>query len=139
MFSHYMPVETNLSSHFFDQAAEMDDKIFDQKDISGPAYGGAFFIQQAAPEDRYHAIASFVNASSPAASMSYSAYALQAIMRDFTDNPNLRLNFHEKPLPFGFKLQSYINAGQGVIAAMGIAVAYMMMADSIVQGIIKER
>ena len=46
-----------------------------------------------------------------------------------TDNPTLRLNFHEKPLPFGFKLQSYINAGQGMIAGMGIAVAYMMMAD----------
>lgn len=63
------------------------------------------------PEDRYYAIALFVNASSPAAPMSYAAYALQAVMRDLTENPDLRLNFFEKPLPFGFKLQSYINAG----------------------------
>ena len=49
--------------------------------------------------------------------------------RDLTGISDLRLNFHEKPLPFGFKLQSYINAGQGVIAAMGFAVAYMMISD----------
>jgi len=53
-------------------------------------------------------------------------------MRDMTKNPNLRLNFHEKPLPFSFKLQTYINAGQGVVAVMGFAVAYMMVADQIV-------
>ena len=81
----------------------------------------------------------FVNASSPAAPMSYTSYGLQAILRDLTGNKNLRLNFHEKPLPFGFKLQSYINAAQGTIAGMGIAVAYMMMADQIVQSLIKER
>ena len=61
--------------------------------------------------------------------MSYASYALQGVLRDLTYNPTLRLNFYEKPLPFGFKLQSYINAGQGMIAGMGIAVAYMMMAD----------
>ena len=71
----------------------------------------------------------FVNASSPAAPMSYCSYALQSVMRDLVGNPNLKLNFHEKPLPFGFKLQTYINAGQGTLAVMGFAVAYMMMAD----------
>ena len=71
--------------------------------------------------------------------MSYASYALQSVIRDLTNNPELRLNFHEKPLPFSFKLQSYINAGQNAIAAMGFAVAYMMIADQIVQSIIKER
>ncbi len=56
-----------------------------------------------------------------------------------TKNPDLRLNFHEKPLPFSFKLQTYINTGQGVIAVMGFAVAYMMIADQMTQSIIKER
>ena len=71
--------------------------------------------------------------------MSYCSYALQAIMRDMLGRPDFKLNFHEKPLPFGFKLQSYINAGQGALAVVGFAVAYMMMADQIVQSIIKER
>ena len=86
-------------------------------------------IQQVSPEDRYYSIAMLVNASSPAAPMSYCSYALQSVMRDMTGNHKLRLNFLEKPLPFGFKLQTYINAGQGVLAAMGFAVAYMMIAD----------
>ena len=64
--------------------------------------------------------------------MSFASYAMQAVTRDLTGNRDLRLNFHEKPLPFGFKLQSYINAGQGVIAAMGFAVAYMMVSDQII-------
>jgi hypothetical protein len=29
LFSHFMPVETNLSAHFFDQAAEIDDVVFE--------------------------------------------------------------------------------------------------------------
>ena len=86
-------------------------------------------IQQVSPEDRYYAIAMFVNASSPAASMSYASYALQAVMRDLTRNPNLRLNFHEKPLPFSFRLQTYINAGQGTLSVLGFAVAFMMISD----------
>ena len=32
-----------------------------------------------------------------------------------------------------------MNSAQGTIAVMGIAVAYMMMADQIVQSVIKER
>jgi len=71
--------------------------------------------------------------------MSFTAYSLQAVMRDLTRNPNLRLNFHEKPLPFSFRLQTYINAGQGTLSVMGFAVAYMMIADQMVQSIIKER
>ena len=82
-----MPVETNLSAHFFEQAAEIDDVVFEQRHKSGASYGGSFF-----------------NASSPAASMSYASYALQGVLRDMTSNPTIRLNFHEKPLPFGFKL-----------------------------------
>lgn len=60
-------------------------------------------------------------------------------MRDLTKNPDLRLNFHEKPLPFSFKLQTYITAGQGTLCVVGFAVAYMMMADQMVQSIIRER
>ena len=68
-------------------------------------------IQQAARDDRFYSIACFINASSTSAPTSFAALALQGIVRDLTNSPNLRLNFHEKPLPFGFKLQTYINAG----------------------------
>ena len=45
-----------------------------------------------------------LNASSITAPVSYSAYVLQSVMRDLVDDPELRLNFSERPLPFGFKL-----------------------------------
>ena len=74
----------------------------------------------------------FLNASSIAAPVAYTAYALQAVMRDILDEPELKLNFNERPLPFGFKLQTYVNAGQGVITAVSFAVAFMMVSDSLV-------
>ena len=81
----------------------------------------------------------FVNASSVPAPVSYSAYALQAVMRDLLEDPDIRLNFSERPLPFGFKLQAYVDAGQGVITAVSFAVAFMMASDSLIQALIKER
>ena len=83
-------------------------------------------------EERYYAIGIFLNASSISAPVSYTAYALQAIMRDILNQPDLKLNFSERPLPFGFKLQTYVNAGQGVITAVSFAVAFMMASDSLV-------
>lgn len=61
--------------------------------------------------------------------MSYTAIALQSVMRDLTKNPKLRLNVHEKPLPFGFRLQTYFSAGQSVLCTVGFAVAFMMVSD----------
>ena len=44
MFSHAKAVDTNLSSHFFEQAAEIDDVLFEQRLLSGPSYGGQFIV-----------------------------------------------------------------------------------------------
>lgn len=76
LFSELRPVDTNLSSHFFEQAAEIDDVVFAHRHKTGPSYGGSFLVQQASLEDRYYSIALFLNASSPAAPMSYASYAL---------------------------------------------------------------
>lgn len=46
----------------------------------------------------------FLNASSVPAPLAYTSYVLQGVMRDLLDDADLRLNFHERPLPFGFKL-----------------------------------
>ena len=45
MFSHAKAVDTNLSSNFFELAAEIDDEIFEQRLLSGPSYGGQFLVQ----------------------------------------------------------------------------------------------
>ena len=103
--------------------------IYDNRDKNGLSYGGPLFIQQASREDRYYSIGVYINATSAAAPMSYTAIALQSVMRDLTKNPKLRLNVHEKPLPFGFRLQTYFSAGQSVLCTVGFAVAFMMVSD----------
>ena len=77
--------------------------IFDDRNVTGPHYG-QFMIQQASRDDRYFSIGVFTNASSAPATLSYSAYACQAVARCILKKPNFRLNFAEKPLPFGFKV-----------------------------------
>jgi hypothetical protein len=104
----------------------------------GPSYG-QYFIQQANTEDRYYSIAAYVNASQPAAAMSYTGYALQAIVRDLTDDPNIKVNFLERPLPFSLRYQTYISAAQGTFSAILFATAYMMVSDTLVMSLIKER
>ncbi len=71
--------------------------------------------------------------------MSYGGYALQSVIRDLTGDPDIRINFQEKPLPFSLKFQTIINAAQGIFAAILFAVAYMMVSDTLVQSLIKER
>ena len=44
LFSRLQPVETNLSSHFFKQAEEIDDVLFEQRHENGPSYGGSFIV-----------------------------------------------------------------------------------------------
>jgi hypothetical protein len=56
-----------------------------------------------------------------------------------TDDPEFRLNFSEHPLPFSVDFRTYVNAATGVITMMSIAVAFMMISDTMVQSLIKER
>ena len=104
LYSKLKPIDTDINAHFFEQVKQIDNVIYEQQNITGLSYGGPFFIQQASREDRYYSIGVYVNATSAAAPMSYTSLALQSVMRDLTKNPKLRLNFHEKPLPFSFRL-----------------------------------
>lgn len=60
-------------------------------------------------------------------------------MRDVLEDPEFRLNFAEHPLPFSLDFRTYVNAATGVITMMTISVALMMISDSMVQSLIKER
>jgi len=44
LYSHLKPVDTSVNSHFFEQAKEVDNVIFDERHKSGLSYGGHFFI-----------------------------------------------------------------------------------------------
>ena len=110
LWSEARPTPVNTTSHFFDQVTEIDDIIYEDRLETGPHYG-QFFVQQVLPDDRFYSIGVFTNSSSAASTLAYSAHACQAVMRSVLEKPNFRLNFHEKPLPFGFKVQTYVNAG----------------------------
>ena len=60
-------------------------------------------------------------------------------MRDVLEEPEFRLNFAEHPLPFSLDFRTYVNAATGVLTMMTISIAFMMISDSMVQSLIRER
>ena len=109
----------------------MDNFIYDRRDQYGAQYGD-FFFQQVNSEERFYSIGIFVNASSKTAPISYASMALQSVMRDVLDDPEFRLNFAEHPLPFSVDFRTYVNAATGVLTMMTIAVAFMMISDTMI-------
>jgi len=73
-----------------------------------------------------------VNATAPSTITSYTAFILQALLRDFTGKDDLKLTFIEKPLPFSLKLQGFINTAIGVLSAVLFAIAFMMISDTLI-------
>jgi len=53
--------------------------------------------------------------------------------------PILDSNFLEAQLPFSMEWQIYINTGVGLLSSLGFAVAYMMMSDTLIQSLLKEK
>ena len=90
-------------------------------------------------EERKYSLVSLVNATQPSIIMASTAYLLQGVIRAETQNPNFRLNVFEAQLPFGMEWQVYINTGFGLLSCFGFAVAYMMISDTLIQSLIKEK
>lgn len=71
--------------------------------------------------------------------MSYASYALQGVMRTEIENPDFKLNFFEGQLPFMLSFAQYISSGISILTIFGFTIAYMMMSDTLIQSLIKER
>lgn len=112
--------------------------MFDTRNQSGP-YFSEIFVQFADIDEKNYSIAGFVNATQPQTSLSAATYMLQSIMRAELQNPNFRLNFLQAQLPFGMEWQSYINTGIGLLSSLGFAIAYMMISDTLMMSLIKEK
>ena len=74
----------------------------------------------------------FINATQPNAALAYAGYLAQSVLRQETGNPNFKLNFYEKPLPFSLRFLNYLGAATGVIVVASLSIAYMMASDSVV-------
>ena len=44
LYSALRPIDTNITDHFFEQAAQIDNILFEERLENGPQYGGQFFI-----------------------------------------------------------------------------------------------
>lgn len=60
-------------------------------------------------------------------------------MRTELENPEFRLNFFEAQLPFGMEWQVMINTAMSLLSSLGFAIAFMMISDTLIQTIIKEK
>ena len=82
---------------------------------------------------------SLVNATQPSVIMAATTYLLQGVIRTEIEDPAFKLNVFEAQLPFGIEWQVYINTGVGLLSCFGFAIAYMMISDTLVQSLIKEK
>ena len=60
-------------------------------------------------------------------------------MRDLTGDPNIKVTFHEKPMPFSLRFQTYITAASNIFSSFLFAIAYLMVSDTLCQTLIHER
>jgi hypothetical protein len=60
-------------------------------------------------------------------------------MRNELENFDFRLNFFEAQLPFSMEWQVYVNTALGLLSSLGFAIAFMMISDTLIQSLIKEK
>jgi hypothetical protein len=80
-----------------------------------------------------------INATSQDALPSYGAALHQSLLRKLLKKPSLKLNLTSQPFPMTLLEKGVGPAAAGSMVSIMIAFAYMMVSDSLVQNIIRER
>jgi hypothetical protein len=80
-----------------------------------------------------------INATSQDAVAAYGAYLHQALLRKMFNNRDLILNLTSQPFPLTLLEKGVGSASAGTFVSLMFAIAYMMVSDSLVQNIIRER
>lgn len=81
----------------------------------------------------------FVNTTSQDAVVDFGAYIQEAYLKSLTGNQNLRLKITNQPFPRTLLEQGINGASAGTSVSILFAIAFMLIADSLIQNIIRER
>ena len=131
---------------------QLDNAVFDKVhagDNGGKGVLGEVYVQQltaTANDPEGMAAVLFLNSTSQDVVGSFGAFVHQAFLRKYCDagantkcTKDLKLNFIEKPFPLTKQFEAVIKTAAGTSTAILMAIAWLMMSDSLIQNIIRER
>lgn len=122
--------------------SQFDDKVYENRGNVPNAFYGNYFLYNLNETDtsniNYGAFA-LINSTSQDAVSAYGAYIHEALLRKMTNNPKLKLNLTNTPFPLTLLEQGVGSAAAGTSVSLMFAIAYMMVSDSLIQNIIRER
>ena len=138
---------------FLKSFAEFDDHIFKKSQANGETYFGQFYIANLQKEKKEYAISMLLNSTSQDIVGTWGAFAHETILKQYLrDNFNLagseeewsppttwNLTITNQPFPLSKLFVAITKSTAGTVSAILMTIAWMMMSDSLVQNIIKER
>jgi len=119
------------------QLSEYSKYLFDNQERLGGSYGNYYFYDFN-NAGKYSAVA-FANVTSQDAVAVFGMSILQNLARYALNQPNFSFEVINQPFPLTLKEKSILTAAAGVTQALLYAIAFMMIADSLIQNIIRER
>ncbi|TNV87329.1 hypothetical protein FGO68_gene5519 [Halteria grandinella] len=137
-----VPTDISKPSSWMSMVSSFDDKVFEQRFIAPGGFYGNYFLHELNEANKsqiqYSAFA-MINATSQDAVAFYGAYLHQGLLRKMISNPKLTLNLTYTPFPLSLLENGISSAAGGSQVSMMFAFAYMMVSDSLIQNIIRER
>ena len=119
---------------------EMNDILFDNQHANGAFYGNYMYwdLREDQPQNNY-AVVVMANATSQDAVAVYGQAIVQAFLQKFLENDKLKFNIVSQPFPLTVLEQSINAAAVGAFSSILFSIAYMMVSDSLIQNVIRER
>ena len=142
-------IPINTTKGIEDQVSQLDEYVFDLVQNGHAPMYGQFFVNKLNKEvdgvkNGYSSVL-LLNATSQTIPGAWGAYAHEAILRDYlstagTSNyADMKLKIIDQPLPISKDLESLNKTISGTNSAILMTIAWMMISDSLLQNIIKER
>lgn len=105
---------------------------------------GQFFVNDIDSDNSYYQGVVLVNTTAQSVTGAWGAYANEIFLRQYLSDQgmlgdSMTLTFVDQPFPLSLQYQSIIKASAGTTSAILMVIAYMMISDSLIQNIIKER
>lgn len=126
----------------------LDNYIFDEVQNGAEANRGSLYVQLLNRTEMPYSYESvvFVNATSQSSAAAWGAVVHQAYLADYFKDTNedfdvnsLNVTFVDHPFPLTAQLQSITKAAAGTTSAIIMGIAWLMISDSLIQNIIREK
>ena len=139
------PIKTRTGyADLLGEVQQFDDYVFDQMKATNTNYFGQFYVNQIQPMDKYQVVC-LLNATTKDTVGAWGAFAHESILKQYLNDASMppastwNMTIVDQPFPLSKLFKEGIKSGAGTTSAVLMTIAFMMMSDSLVQNIIRER